>query len=262
MRKTYSGYMHGNYYRSYAEWLFATYNILLNGYEVKTEPFRLSKNNTSNIPDFLINNGSEKFLVELKTSQDQIENLIVDYVHKQYDIGYDIKFVNFDKKVQKRYKSRLKDFLGNDEFLNIEKQFKNNTVIKKMGFPGKLNPMWGKKHGKDFVEKLHANRRSYTGKNNPNYGKTHSYESRIKIGLKWKDETKKRNMKIKGLLTHYKNFDDNQRKDFLEYVKSFKDHESKKLPSFVNVAYKLSNEKIEDLFESIDNLLNKLGEIK
>lgn len=46
---------------------------------------------------------------------------------------------------------------------------------------GKGNPMYGKTHTKETMEKILSSRRSYKGKGNVMYGKTHTKEARKKI---------------------------------------------------------------------------------
>ena len=123
--------------------------------------------------------------------------------------------------------------------------------------------MYGKTHSEETKNILRNKCKNYKDKNGM-YGKTHSEETKKIIVERtgWKDPSKKKKMKKKGLLTHISNFSLQQFDEFYVYVNNIENNIKYTKPCFLNNAYSLNKIKINDLFDSFDEFYNQLEEIK
>lgn len=218
---SFRGYYNGHFLRSYNEFLYALYvEYIENNIIIDTEPFKLNSEVTgkSKLPDFMVKNSEGKtFLVEIKGTKKEIETLIVDYAIGKYDtFGHEVKFFTANKKL---LTSLLKEKLGKDKFNQLSAEYKSQRLSKFYpGFPNELNPMYGKRHSVETIQKIKNNLPNVSGKNNPMYGKSHSIEAKIKIGKKWKDPAIAKSMVLKGLATAMKKLDKENTTVYLNYT--------------------------------------------
>jgi hypothetical protein len=267
-KKSYRGYYVGNYCRSYIEFLFALYlNKVKNvNFSIETISFISKITGKRKVPDFVIydSDGIITEVVEIKSSEDENQQLIVNYALSNYNLPVDAKisFVKIDRKVKRHLKKQIIDVIGLQEFNDEEKKFKEQTnLVKILGFKGELNPMYGKKHSNTAKEKISAAlKNKFSGSKNPMYGKTHTKDAKKKIAAKWLDSNRKTEMQATGMITHIKRFSPSELEMFVTYATlKFECKESNR-PAFLNRAYTVSIEKIINIFGSVENFWKKVYE--
>lgn len=261
--KSYSGHYDGYYFRSYAELLFYIKSSKVDKKIIIPEDIVLLTNdNKKIIPDFVIYNsdGTIYEIVEIKTSQDEIDNLIIKYNSSIKSLDYNVKFYNINRKIKKYYEKIIISQLGKNTLEDIE-AFK--SIRKYEGFSGHKNGMFGKKHSKETIEKIKMKCSNF-GNNNGMYGLKHTKKTKklISENTGWKDEDKKKNMKIKGIMTHIRNMSSEQFDEFKMYVKNVESNMCTKKPIFLNNAYSISITKVEYLFGNFDNFFTFIGECR
>lgn len=262
--RSYCGYYENNYFRSYIEFIYYLYLTVVENKNVKMEQKSYIGNNGKIIiPDFFIYDDSNNLIsiIELKSSIDDIENLIIKYTNYCFNIPKNInfKFVYIGRSQQNLYIKKICSIIKKEEFDKISNSFKNNRAFKGLSF--KTDGFKNKKHSTESKLKIS---KKVSGDRNGMYNKVHSEKTKSLISKNtgWKNKNKSIFMKRKGMITHIKNlsFD-----DFIEFEKYFykiKENMPVKKPVFLNNAYVLSKQKIEDLFQNFQNFETILKEIK
>lgn len=265
MRKGLTGKYKEQFLRSFNEFVFAVYLDKVLGIQFETEPFSLKSPNTKKkkIPDFVYVHPKTKkpTLVEIKGSDEDLEEVIVDYVVNSYidNSGYEIQFVNLNKTHKKNMINQIISKIGVMEWSRMEEEYKSNArTMSYYGFPGVLNPRYGVKVSEETKQKMRDSMPDRSGMNNSNYGKTHTPEAKLRIAAKWYDESKKFAMIKKGMLTHISRYSDEQYSKFILYAEDIFNGIHHPRPDFLNRAYTLSVNKINTLYGSTTKFLDEI----
>jgi len=251
--------------RSFAEYVYAVYLDKVENVKFTTEPFWMKSkiNKSKKIPDFCFYDSTNKqIIVEIKTKNNEMEELICNYVNNSYDIpeNSEIIFLTLNSTSKKRMIFEICEAIGKDAWDKMSSEYKQNSRKnnKFYGFCGNMNPRYGAIVSEETRKKISDSLKGkMTGENNPNYGNgiNYSEESRKRIAAKWSDPVRKHNMKKKGMLTHIHNFTNDQLTEFVIYAEKMYNGVYCKKPYFLNTAYAVSKNKIDELFGNYENLL-------
>lgn len=254
--------------RSHAEFIFAVYLDQVKKVKFNTEPFSLYsivKENKRKVPDFIHIDPDTKqaILTEIKSSADEMQDLILDYATNCYYIPDEltVKFLTLDNMTKKVYTKDIIAVMGKPAWTKLNEDYKEEARANKKfyGFPGALNPRFGaivsdqtKKNISNALKGLMA------GDKNPIYGRHDhlSPEAKLRVAAKWSDPAKKAAMKKKGMITHVNRFSDEQFAEFMNYYNDVIQGKNHKLPKFLNAAYKVNIDKINELFGSSEQFLS------
>lgn len=261
-----SGYYKGHFCRSLGEFHLAWWFDMM-GYDFEMEGTVLyTVDGKKKIPDAVVKFKKQgvTYIYEVKPNQKELDDLIEEY-QTFVEVPEDTKiiFVN-SKRFVPLFKKIVISIHGNDYYDDVVNEYKSQEKTY-TGFPGELNPMYGRKHDLETRKKIKDGHRKYggfSGIRNPMYGKTHTEEAKSKIAKKWSCPKKKNEMKKKGMITHISNFSSENYSIFMEYAKkSINKTKSEKLktPNFVNPAYCIYEEKIIELFGSKDNFFKEIA---
>jgi hypothetical protein len=217
------------------------------------EPFAVHSAITTKkkIPDFLVfcDDSDDFYLVEVKGDNQSTVDTIIDYATNRYLLDdIDVKFVTVNKKIITK---KIIGKIGKDRFIELDASYKNQRDLKfYTGFNGEKNPMFGLK-GKanpNFgKKKTEEQRLKSVGKNNGMFNKTHTLSSKQKIGLKWKDQEKAKELVLSGLKTCISNLSTEQKLIYLDYVMAAVNIKVTK-PKFINNYIVVSDYKIKKYF--------------
>lgn len=255
-----SGEYKGQKLRSFPEYVFAVYLDKVLKVIFLTEPYAFKSTviKKRKIPDFYYINpkNNRPTFVEIKNNKRDLDETIVDYCTNKYEhiSAFDVQFVVITGTKNSPIVLKICEAIGRDEWTKMSEEYKaisraNNIFF---GFPGELNPNYGKHHSEETKAKISkAHTGKFVGENNPMFGKTHTEEAKVKIAAKWKDDEKKRIMLRDGMLTHVSNFSEEQFIEFTKYCDDRLKGLSHKAPKFVNRAYFVNKDKIKWLFKSI-----------
>jgi hypothetical protein len=266
-----SGYYKGHYLRSHAEFIYALYLDKVEKVNFVAGKIALHSriNNKKKIPDFIyIDNSVDRHphLVEIKSSIAEAEKLAFEYENNFY-IGLEQfihKIIAMTPSIKRKFIAQIKNEIGENEFIRLDKVYRDQKDRTYTGWQGALNPNFGiktsdEKKAKTKATKILNNTYDISGNKNPNFGNHHSDKAKIKIGAKWSDPKKKLAMKKKGMLTHFSNIADMNKpslKDYLVNILINKNIIVK--PDFLNRAYIVKEEKIIELFDSVDNFFKEV----
>jgi len=262
---SYRGYYNGHFLRSYNEFLYALYVEHIENKKIKPEPFKLKSPVTgkSKVPDFIVTSANGvSILVEVKGTKKETLSTVIDYTVNNYDTrGYEVKFFTVNSR---QLKILLQEKIGKDRFAQLSSEYKSQRLTKFYpGFSNKLNPMFGKKHSLDTIQKIKNNLPDVSGENNPMYGKKHSSEDRAKIGNKWKNPNTIKLLVLKGLSTAMQKLDEENRKIYLDYAEQVLTYDIPVMkPKSINNYIAITESKLNKYFDgSRNDYLNFIKEI-
>lgn len=271
IKRGYRGYYKEHFCRSLGEFHYAMWLDLVRGLSFRTEPFAITSDDGSRkrIPDFIVSGlekNSDFVIVEIKDRIKDRDEVLLDYINnfkssrcelaKSCRVEYLFLVINGRNN---DYARDIIKIIGADRYFSLVDEYKaqNEAGVQK-GFHGEMNPNFGKKHSVEVRKKLSEKAKKRTGNRNPMFGKTHSLESKIKIGKKWADEEEKYKMMRKGMITHISKMTNEEYNTFIIYAKSRLDGVKCKMPSFMNRAYSISEEKILLWFGTTDNFFSDI----
>lgn len=266
------GYYKNHFCRSLHEFHFCLYLDKVKNFDFFTEPFSMKSILKKKIPDILYVDHDNKKLcvVEIKPNFDELMEVIIDYSTYSFKLpaqfkdladsyGYSVEF-EFYQNTSMSTKSDIIDTIGKDQYLIELEKYKSqqNTYT---GFPGQLNPMYGKTHTNETKAKI-AKTASHPGKLNGMYGKTHTADAKKRSAAKWKDSSKKVAMMKKGMLSHISKFTDEQYTIFMVYANDILSGNTHKRPDFINRAYTVNQKNVTAWFGDADTFLKECENVK
>lgn len=256
-----SGHYKENFCRSLQEFHACLYLDKVKNVKFITEPFKLfsKTNNKVKIPDLAFIRDDTLVIVEIKPTQNEVINVIVDYASNNYYIkDYSFSNIQFEfwYNCSRKLKKQIINHIGIHEYNTLLLDYKNQQKTN-VGFSGPLNPMFGKKHSEE-TKKIISQCVSRKGKFNGMYGKTHTESAKLAISKKWNDVNNKNSMLRKGFLTHVSKMNNEQKTEVLFYSLQMINGVYCKKPNFLNRAYSVSNTKVEKWFGNAQTFIEDL----
>ena len=149
--KAIRGFYKDHYCRSLGEFHVAMWLALCNSHlKFKTEPFRLlTTSGKYKVPDFAtVDKTGHVIIWEVKPNEGELNEVVdlykAELPHLFETANVSLRFIN-SKKFTKQVKNIITIAYGKD-FYNAELQKYRMQVQTYTGFPGELNPMFGKKY--------------------------------------------------------------------------------------------------------------------
>lgn len=221
----------------------------------------------SKIPDFMQIDKRHKHVRfwEIKSDKIQIDELkefyrqelpcLYDSFVDDENWSYDIKFIDSSSFTPK-VKNLIISTDGIDFYNDLLDTYKNQTSTY-TGFPGNLNPMFGKTHTSSTKKKISiALTGKMAGSKNPNFGKIHTSIAKVNIGAKWYDVNEKYSILRNSLLNKLSIISYDEYQDFIRYaIQSLANINCVK-PKFMNGIISIKPKKVIEVFGSYDNFWN------
>jgi len=271
-----AGFYKEHYCRSLHEFHACLYLEHVKHFEFIMEPFAMISevDGRKKIPDLLYIDYEKMkvVIVEIKQSDQDLIDTVVKYAWNKYRcpprfIEY-VKATGFsiDFDFWRNSKNTLKKFIiqavGKDEYLRLVKEYRSQAKVQ-AGFPGSLNPMFGKRHSLETKKKILATKLlsnptgcSMPGKLNPMYGKTHTAEAKIRVGAKWYDISTKNHILQTSLFNRLEKLSDLEFDEFCRNsIKTLSGIKCPKLP-FMNGIMAINQKKVIEVFGSYSNFWN------
>lgn len=256
-----SGYYKGQHCRSLGEFHVALWIDLFDHGTVafRMEPFKMiGISGIGKIPDIVsIDKSGLKTIWEIKHNDE--ETVAVEELYKKefsYLFNMDnikVKFVNSSKFIEQlRYAFSVT--LGKESYKKYLREYRDTNIHPSVGFPGSLNPMFGKSQKSSTRLKIKTTLKGkMSGSKNPNFGNHLSPAPKVRIGAKWKDQSSKNNILITSLTNRLEKLSFEDYDDFIKLcMKSFSTGKYSK-PIYMNGIIKVTEEKVLEVFGSFDN---------
>ena len=163
-----------------------------------------------------------------------------------------------------KLKKHIINVIGKDEYEKLVAEYRSQEKTY-TGFPGKLNPMYGRKHTKEtkkLISDKYAERGGHAGAKNGMYGKTHTPEAILRCTAKWKDPAKKFAMMKKGMLSHISKFTNDEFVEYMIYANTILSGRSHKRPAFINRAYTVNEKNVMVWFGDIETFFKECKNVK
>jgi len=183
MRRGIHGYYGDQVTRSVNEFVYCAYLDIVEQFKFVTEPFKIKStiNKKAKIPDVLFYDKHRKqlVLVEIKGTQKELDDLVVDYCTNKYDGIENYVFcpILMSARVKTHYIRQIKNIIGKEKWNSMIDEYRvKGNIEKRVGFKkglmsGENAPMYGKKHSDKTKQKIRE----------ANIGKEVSLETRIQI---------------------------------------------------------------------------------
>jgi hypothetical protein len=274
-RHAVAGLYKGHYCRSLHEFHACLYYDLVEGKSFVMEPCKMISpiDGKGKIPDMLVVDYKNKIasIIEIKSTEKEIIETEATYYEKQFILPTDISRridtlgLSIEFKFFYNCKNTLKPFIikkiGKNRYKELVNFYKKQRRTY-TGFPGELNPNFGKKMSVITKKKISARvvaRGGHGGKNNAMYGKTHTFAARQAVGAKWYDIHTKNDILITSLLNKLSHLTYEQYNEFIDHtIRTIKGIECGKLP-FMNGTIKLTEKRIISVFGTFSNFWNTVN---
>lgn len=265
------GFYKEQFCRSLHEFHACLYLDKVKKVEFITEPFsmRSAINSKRKIPDIMYFDllNKEAVILEIKPSKQLSESTLCDYANNKFRLPANVvEFVKgrFDVKYQfwsncsVKLKKDIVAEIGVTEYSKLLNEYRNQQQTY-TGFPGKLNPMYGRKHSahtKKLISDDVAKRGGHAGEKNGMYGKSHTTVAKAAVGAKWYLPATRNAILRNSLLNRLEKLDITQYNEYIQYCFTVMRGENVASPKFMNGIPKITENRVNELFGSYTNFWN------
>ena len=259
------GFYKEQFCRSLHEFHACLYLDKVKKVEFITEPFSMRSeiNSKRKIPDIMYFDHIKRqvIIAEVKPTFNDALDVIISYAENKFrcpakfieivkSSGYTINY-EFLVNTKVAFKKDIIEAIGMDEYLNTLAEYRNQEQTH-TGFPGKLNPMYGRKHSL-ATKAIIATTASHPGEKNGMYGKTHTTVAKAAVGAKWYSPATRNAILRNSLLNRLEKLNNKQYAEYISYCINVLRGEILPNPVFMNGITKISDTRVIQLFGSYAN---------